>query len=320
MTKEDEFLLPERHDQDLDVEGLADEMLVDAMLKGRYQDMPESTAQRATRVFQALEAEPRVISWHWKAGLSTAAAAIVVIGLMLVLSAPQEVQADLAPILEAFDTGDKTYQIDIGIDTDQPDFPRRFERRRFGPQPPFRSPRNFIKSRLLDGASLYTRGRNYVLTCTGPQGNTITKGYDGHESWLATPWGSSIRGQEQSLLREHLPDHISSLLFLNLRDILHKIQEQYILSAPSPGTPKEAQLQLGYYIAKRITPQSRIPECIELWVDARTNQLNQILFTGVRFQNQHMPSYILEIRLLNTEPLPKNWFTREAHTQSGPAL
>ena len=63
------------------------------------EDTPEAKAQRVTRACQALEAGPRIIPWHWKAGFSTAAVAIIVLGLILVLSAPQEVQADLAPIL-----------------------------------------------------------------------------------------------------------------------------------------------------------------------------------------------------------------------------
>jgi hypothetical protein len=312
MTKEDEYLRPERHAQD--AEGLAEEMLVDAMLKGHYQDTPEAKAQRVTRACQALEAGPRIIPWHWTAGLSTAAAAIIVLGLILVLSVPQEVQADLAPILAAFDMGDKTYQIDIGRDNEQPDPPLEFKRRRLGHRPPFRPPRRSMKARLLDGASLYTRGRNYVLTCRGPRGGNIVKGFDGQESWLVTPWGQSQRSQDHSLLQEDLPEHISSLLFLDLRDILHKIQEKYTLSGPSRGTAEDAQLQLEYYIALRTNPQGRIPKCIELWVDTQTKQLYQILCSGVQFHSRHKSLHTLEIRLLNTEPLPANWFTQEAHT------
>ena len=72
-----------------------------------------------------------MISWHWKAGLSTAAAAIVILGLILVLSAPLDVQADLAPILAAFDIGDKTYQIDISRDTHRPGVQRGLKRSTF---------------------------------------------------------------------------------------------------------------------------------------------------------------------------------------------
>ena len=276
MKKNHESLPLEGRDQDLNAEGLADEMLVEAMLKGRYQDSPEGAAQRVARACQALEACPRSIPWHWQAGLSTAAAAIVVLGLILVLGVPQEVQADLAPILAVFDMGDKTYQIDIARDTQRPGSQRGFKGRRWGRQAPFKSPRRSMTARRLDGASLNTRARNYVLTCRGPMGGSIVKGFDGRESWLVTPWGQSKRGQDHSLLQEDLPEHISSLLFLDLRDILHTIQEKYVLSGPSRGTAEDAQLQLEYYIAQRTNPQDRIPKCIELWVDTQTKQLHQI--------------------------------------------
>lgn len=302
-------------DHEMDTAGLADELLVDAMLKGRFQDTPETKAQRVTRTCQALEAGPRAIAWHWKA-MSTAAAAIIVFGLLLVLSVPQEVQADLAPILAAFDVGDKTYQIDIGRDTTQPDPAPWYRRRRFGRRPPFKPAGSGMKARLLDGASLYTRGHRYVLMCQAPRGGKIVKGFNGQESWLVTPWGRSKRGQDHGQLQVDLPEHISSLLFLDLRDILHKIQEKYTLSGPARGTAEDAPLQLDYYIAQRIDPQGQIPNRIELWIDSQTNQLYQILFSGVRFHSRLKSPYTLEIRLASAEPLPKDWFSQEAHTRT----
>ena len=135
-----------------------------------------------------------------------------------------------------------------------------------------------------------------------------------------TPWGRSIRGQDHSLLQRDLPEHISSLLFLDLRSILHKIQEKYTLSGPARGTAEDAPLQLKYYLAERIDPQDRIPKRIELWVDRQSNQLYQILFSGVRFHSHYESLYALEIRLLSTDPLPGNWFGQEAHTQTEAAL
>jgi len=54
MTKDDEYVMPEGHDRDAD--GLAEELLVDAMLRGYYQDTPEANVQRVTRAYQALQA------------------------------------------------------------------------------------------------------------------------------------------------------------------------------------------------------------------------------------------------------------------------
>jgi len=306
---------PNGHDPQIDAEHLVDDRLIDAMLKGHYQDTPEATAQRVTRVCRALEVSPRHVKWHWKASLSTAAAAIVILGLTLVLMSPQNVQADLAPVLAAFDRGDKTYSIDIGTDTDQPVRRRGFGPRRFGRRPPFRSPRRGMSAQRLDGASLYTRGHNYLLTWHSPRGGSISKGFDGQDRWLVTPWGKSRRGQNHSLLQTEIPDHISSLLFLDLRDTLHQIQKNYTLSGPLLGTLEDGFSEMEYYIAELDDHQNKRPRRIELWFDIASNQLHQILCTGVPTHHPKGSRTNLQINLVNTEPLPENWFTQAAHTQ-----
>lgn len=304
------------HDPKIDAEHLADDRLVDAMLKGHYRDTPKATAQRITRACRALEISPRLVAWHWKAGLSTAAAAIVVLGLTLMLISPQNVQADLTPVLAAFDRGDRTYSIDISVESNKPVHRRGFGNRRFERRPPFRSPRRGMSALRLDGASLYTRGRHYLLTCGGPRGGSIHKGFDGHESWLVMPWGKSIRGQDHSLLQTEIPDHISSLLFLDLRDTLHKIQKNYTLSGPSLGTLENGFSEMEYYIAELNDRQSKKPRLIELWFDVASDQLEQILCTGVSMRNPKASRYNLQINLVDTEPLPGDWFTQAAHIQS----
>jgi len=322
MKPEDDFPLRDQSDDQgalpSDAERVADERLLDALLTGRHEDTPESTAQRVERVCHALETAPRVISLRWKAGLSTAAAAVVVLGLLLTLSAPQSVQADLAPILTAFDKGDKTYQITIAADTNEPAPRRGFGRRRFGRRLAFKPPRRGMMTRRLDNATLQIRGRRYVLTCRTGRGGEVLKGFDGQESWLVCPWGASARGDDHSLLEQEIPDHISSLLFLDLRDMLHQIEAQYALSGPSAGTLDDGQTPTQYYRAERIGRRDRMPRRIEFWVDPLTHELQQIVCTGVHFRGPGRQRYTLRITLVSTEPLPEEWFTQQAHIRPSP--
>jgi hypothetical protein len=46
------------------------------------------------------------------------------------------------------------------------------------------------------------------------------------------------------VLRTEIPDEIVSLLFLDLQDMLHQIQENYALSEPSQSTSQEDERSL----------------------------------------------------------------------------
>lgn len=315
MRHEDESSPRDTPDQQSDSECIADELLVDALLKGRYRDTPETTAQRIAKARNALEGGPRIVSWRWQAGLSTVAAAVIILGLILTLYSPQTVQADLAPILAAFDKGDKTYHIDIAADPNESPQRRGYRRRRSERSPAFKSPRRALTARRLDDATLYVRGLSYVLTCRTGHGGKVTKGFDGKESWLVYPWGASTRSDDGSLLQKEISDHISSLLFLDLRDMLHEIEENYMLAVPSAGTVEDGQTRMEYYLAERVSRRDRIPHRIELWVDPVTHELHEILCTGVRFHGPRTPRYTLQITLVDTKSLPEDWFTQQAHTR-----
>ena len=313
MKPEEECTQPEGFDPKLDAESVADELLVDAMLKGRYQDTLETTAERIERASRALESIPRILSRRWKTGLSTAAAAVLVLGLTLVLTSPQGAQADLAQILATFDLGDKTYQIDISAGTDEMSLSRGGVRQRGSGRPSFKSPRRGMTARRLDGASLYVRGRSYVLVCQTRRGGRITKGYDGTESWVVYPWGASAASEDPNLVKTEIPDHVSALLFLDLRDTLHQIEKDYELSGPSTGTLEDGQTPMEYYVAERISRRGKTPVQIEMWVDPVTHELQQIVCTGVRFHGPRTARYALQITLIDTKPLPEDWFRREGH-------
>ena len=292
---------------------VADELLVDALLTGHFQDTDETTSRRVEEACRAFERPPHPLWQHWRAGLSTAAAAVIVVGLVLTFWAPQEVQADLTEILDTFDVGDKTYQIEISKDAYQPlrPGPRR-NRGRVRHGQPFRVPRPKPTPRYLDGALLYIRGQQYVLACTTPTGQKVSKGFDGQQGWMVGPGGRPRTSNDPNLLQRDIPEDIASLLFLDLRDMLHQVGENYDVSEPTEWTLQDSQMRALCYVAERITRRARLPRRIELWVDAETNQLDHIICTGMVFRD---PSarYTLRIDLVSTDPLPADWFTQEAH-------
>lgn len=313
MKPEDESSPRDKSDRQSDAERIVDELLLDALLKGRYQDTRGTTAERVERVCHALETAPRVIPLRWKAGLSTAGAAVVILGLILTLRSPQSAQADLAPILAAFDTRDKTYHIDIIADANEPTPRRGFGRRQPARRPAFISPRRGLTAGRLDDATLYIRGGRYVLTCRTGRGGRVTKGFDGSKSWLVYPWGAATRADDPNLLTTDLPDHISCLLLLNLRDMLRQISATYIVSGPSAGALDDGGMPVEYYLAERIQRRGETPRRIELWVTPSTHELQQIICTGVQFHGPRTARYTWQISLVNTNPLPQDWFTQEAH-------
>ncbi len=310
-----EYGRPIEDDQDTpleDVDRLADELLIDAMLKGRYQDTPQTTAERIEVAWRQQELLVKIHRRRWIAGMS-AAAAIVLLGLGLISILLPSAQADLGPILAAFEQGDKTFQIDISSESEVTSEHRRLGRRRFGRGPSFKPPQRDMITRRLADAMLYTRGRNYVLTCRTPRGGKIAKGFDGQTSWQVLPWGRSMSVDTPDLMQDEIPDHIASLLFLDLWSMLHQIKGNYTLSGPSSGWINDGATQLDYYTADRIDGVDNVPGRIEFWFDVSSNQLQQITCTDVCFDRAHDKHYTLQIRLVNTDPLPENWFTPMAH-------
>lgn len=292
-------------------EAIADDLLVHAMLRGRFQDTPAAMQSRVDRVCRSFERASRIVWRPWRIGLSTAAAAVVVVGLILIFSSPRDVQADFGQVLEAFDVGDKTYQIEIG---DQLPLSRRSFRpgpRRAGRGRALQSSGSGTLPRRLDGALLYMRGRQYVLVCNTPTGRRITKGFDGQQSWLTGPWQQPRVSDDPNLLQEDIPDDIASLLFLDLRDILHQVRANYRLYELADAEAPNGRLPVRHFVAERRRRRPALPQRIELWFDPETDQLEQILCVEAGLRGRRRST--LRINLVDTNPLPADWFTAQAH-------
>jgi hypothetical protein len=310
---------------DAQIQKWADDRFVHALLVGRFQDTPETASQRVARVCSAFEKSVGARRWYWRAGLSTAAAAVLLVGLAVFFWPAQSVQAQLRQVLDTFDVGDKTYQIDISEDTDPPAPDARKSWTHPLRRPAFKPARGRAVAKRLDGALLYVRNRKQVLTYTLPSGRKIARGLDEPQSWIAGPptrsntFGSPARpwrrlpaGSDPNLLREEIPEAAVSLLLLDLRDMLHQLRKHYTVSRPSRSPSQEGTTSVWYVVADRVTPRARLPRRLELWVEAETGQIHDILCTGVSF-HRSAPRYALRITLLESAPLAPDWFTPQAH-------
>jgi hypothetical protein len=318
----------DNEDQPLDdarIQEVADDLLVHALLVGRFQDMPEAASQRVKRVCSAFDRSVGTTRWYWRAGLSTAAAAVILIGLALFLFPTQNAQAQLGHMLDAFDAGDKTYQIEIGEDPNQS--PAEAEKGWTRPlrRPAFKPARGRMQAKRLDGALLYVRNRQQILTYTLPTGHKIARGFDGQQSWITGPrtrsnafgspthpWRRLPAGSDPNLLRAEIPEEGVSLLWVDLRDLLHQIRKNYVVSRPCRSPSQDGTTPVLYVVADRVTPRTRLPRRIELWVEAQTGQLHDILCTGVRF-HRSARQYAYRITLVDVAPLSSDWFTPQAH-------
>ena len=303
---------------------LADDVLVHALLVGRFQDTPEAASERVDRVCLAFERSFGATRWYWRVGLSTAAA-IIVVGLALFFLPTQNVQAQFSQVLNAFDVGDKTYQVDIGADTDEPSPASRKGWTRPTRRPPFKPARGRMPAQRLDGALLYVRNHKHVLTYTMPTGMKIARGFDGQRSWITGPqtrsnafgspthpWRKIPAGSDPNLSRAEIPDEAVSLLLVDLRDMLHQIRKNYTLSQPTASPAPGGQTSILYFAADRVTPRARLPRRIELWVDAQTGQIHDLVCTGVSF-HRSAARYVLRITLVSADSLSSDWFTPQAH-------
>lgn len=303
---------PKQSPDDARVQELTDDLLVHALLLGRFQDTPETMSERVNRVCSAFERSLGATRWYWRAGLSTATAAMILVGLALFFFPTQNVHAQLSQVLDAFDVGDKTYQIDISEDTDRSSLDSRKGWTRPLRRPTFKPARGRMLAQRLDGALLYVRNRKHVLTYTMPTGLKIVRGFDGQQDWMTHLWRRLPAGSDPNLLRTEIPEEAVSLLFVDLRDLLHQIRKNYAVSRPCRSPSQDGKTSVLYFVADRVTPRTKLPRRIELWVDAETGRLRHILCTGVTFQRS-VPRYALRITLVGEDPLSSDWFTQQAH-------
>jgi len=288
-----------------DIQATADDLLVHGMLQGRLQDSPQDKTRRVKRVCRSLK-PGRVSFWraYWKVELwATAAVLGLLLGLWQIPGGTPAAYAGFEEVLISFESGDKMYTVDILAESPDSSGGR-----------PGRGGR---VARHLDGAVIYIRGTQAVLEYQGSRGWGVTRGNDGRESWVVLhhrrqSWISRDSGRSIS----QLPDYVHGLMVMDWHGILGRIKQDYRLTGDSRSENGHGTVEV--YTARRRPGRPELPEWIRIEFNRQTRQVQSIVCGGLRLGKRrgHAQSYTLEMRLTGTNPLPSDWFTREAHLRS----
>ena len=198
---------------------VADDQLLDALLRGRMQDSPAATNERIDRVMAAIETdsarEPAATSvgLRWRShplGRALAAGLLMatITGLALIVVRPLPADANLLQrAIERLADGDLTYLVNVTTNADgaarnDPNGTRpRVDGRRMTrgnrkyEHPgrrclewrlrPAGQPRDFKTRQLgrLDGAIMHTRGDRSVLLIDAHDDQVVARGFDGSNFW-----------------------------------------------------------------------------------------------------------------------------------------
>lgn len=182
------------------------------------------------------------------------------------------------------------------------------------PAPPIDQPDRgrFPPAAFLDGARLYLRGTNqYLLEQYLPDHVIRLLGSNGQSSW-------SIRG-DGPVRTSTDPYHFGAGVlagkqktpFLELRTQLEDLRQFYQLEQLKPVTDPTTSIQLAGLRGSRHTTAQGGPKEIELWFDARSGQIHRIQLSGLPREAGGPASIMLE--LTSTAPLPADFFQHQSH-------
>ena len=244
---------------------LADDQLLDAILRGRAQDTTDAVNTRIARVMDRVAATPReeaVASLPTpprsgfrlvSVGRAVAAAILfgALISLMLVVSRPQPAEATLLQrALQRMGAEDLTYSITVAASEDADASPqkrslvdRKVLRNRHpgsrafawkrGPDDQVRRSggRQFTR---LDGATLHTRGELWTLLI--PRQDWIyARGFDGEQIWSNRPVEGSRAKPPASTSgedRASRPLQLFEFALLDLSEMITQLDRSYEVSEP----------------------------------------------------------------------------------------
>lgn len=252
------------HPADRHAADMADDRLLDAILRGRAQDTTNTVNARVARVMDEVATtsrEPRgTESQDEGAGrfrlisIGRAVAAAVLFGtllsLMLLVSRPQPAEATLLErAIERMGVEDLTYAITVVPDPDGPVArPASAERRVSAKRHP--GPRAFAWKKApenqgrrgtgpmfsrLDGATLLTRGELWSLLVPTRQGRMYARGFDGEKAWDNRPDDSSRSRSSatppgENRMRRSM--QVFEFAMLDLSQLIIQLDRSYEVSAP----------------------------------------------------------------------------------------
>ena len=260
---DDQASIPERL-ADHAAADMADDQLLDAILRGRTQDTADTMDARVAQVMNEVastqrlprEQEPsgRFTRGFRLASIARPVAAVILFGtlisLMLVVSRPQPAEATLlARAIERMGAEDLTYSITVASTPNaspetRPSIDRKAARDRHpgsrafawkrSKEEPARRGSTAMFNRL-DGATLRTSGERWCLLVPSRNGMIYARGFDGQQAWTNRPQdpGRTVAtprrpGEE----RANGPQSILEFATLDLSDMLVKLDQRYEVSEP----------------------------------------------------------------------------------------
>ena len=273
-----------RHEADM-----ADDQLLDAILRGRAQDTTVAMNTRIARVMERVATTPRETPVDTSSdqphrgfrlvtiGRAVAAAILfgALISLMLVVSRPQPAEATLLQrAIQRMGAEDLTYSITVASDPDaspekRPLIDRKGARNRHPGSRAFawKHAREDQGRRgggrtiaRLDGATLHTRGELWSLLVPTRNDRIYARGFDGENSWTNRPndtprarASSPVSGEDRANRRLQILD----IALLDLSEMIIELDRSYEVSEPEIVDSQFDDSPLVRYEATR-KPRARV--------------------------------------------------------------
>ncbi|MEM8954547.1 MAG: hypothetical protein AAGD22_10390 [Verrucomicrobiota bacterium] len=227
-------------------------------------------------------------TWFRTVVTTSAAAACVMLGLVLLNPSPLNAASALQRVIDAaMAAGDRTYLVSVT---------------RGAPQPP--GPRG--RGVTQEKAQVYLRGTNQWLVTqdlTDGSGQRIS-GFDGEQSWTVSGNNTVYVADSADQFRRNLPGASVDVPFLNLHEQLRDLRENYHISLDKD---KDSGLPLLRAIKK--SRDINGPREFLIWFDPDSGIIRRL---DVRRPVSGTPR-ILRMDLVEQSPLPADFFSHAAH-------
>lgn len=269
----------------------------DARLHGSLRLLGEQeSGAREARKEIALTPETKVVRVRrfWLGAAASAAAAVLVVFLGLLLTRPLSASAALQQIIDAASQdGDRTYTVSVlkGNPVRQISGGRAL---------------------TLEGAIVYLRGRDrYVVVQNLTDGERQrTTGFDGDQSWSFIGNGAVNVSDDPRRFRSNLPGSQHDFAFTNLHDELESLGDGYDVQLRDADGSGLRRLS-----ASKKSRDVRGPREVEIWFNPDSGTILKLELYGLP-QGRGGPRAIC-LNLTNQHDLGADFFSHAAHHEGG---
>ena len=274
-----------------------DDRLMDAIVATHLGENREKTRARVELVLESLDQPAAPLGRLRLMSLGVAASLLIAVCVFaLTLFGPQETAyAGFDAMLNQLQQQDQTFSIEVehrGPRTH--DLRQRLVRRMRRLRP--------IPGDRLEAAKLYVRENQYVLV---PGRKRAIRGFDGQSQWhIGTLPPPTILQKRDAI------DELMTQVRLDVYELLQEVPALWNLEAPRLVDDPAFEKPLVHYVATRNDVPLAQPKRIEIWADPVTGQIQEMHCLALRLPKGELD---LCLTLVDTAPLPENWFTREAH-------